>query len=37
MDQTFKALLVSRNKEKKQSVDIVEMGVDDLMEGDTLA
>jgi len=36
MDQTFKALLISRNEEKKQSVDIVEMGVDDLMEGDTL-
>jgi acrylyl-CoA reductase (NADPH) len=36
MDQTFKALLVSRDEAKKQSADFVEMSVDDLMEGDTL-
>lgn len=36
MDQTFKALLVSQGEDKKQSVDYVDMTVDDLMEGDTL-
>ena len=35
-DQTFKALLVSRDENKKQSVDMVDMSVGDLMEGDTL-
>jgi acrylyl-CoA reductase (NADPH) len=32
----FKALLVSRDEAKKQSVDLVEMNVDELMEGDVL-
>ena len=36
MDQTFKALLVSRDEAKAQSVNIVDMNVDELMEGDTL-
>ena len=35
-DQTFKALLVSRDENKKQSVDVVDLTVDDLMDGDTL-
>ena len=35
-DQTFKALLVSRDENKKQSVDFVDMKVSDLMDGDTL-
>ena len=35
-DQTFKALLVSRDENKKQSVDTVDMNVSDLMDGDTL-
>jgi len=35
MSQTsFKALLVSRGEDKKQSADIVELNDDDLMEGD---
>ena len=34
--ETFKALLVSRDAAKKQSVDIVEMRPDDLMDGDVL-
>ena len=34
MSDTFKAILVSRDEEKKQSVDIVEMSDDDLMDGD---
>ncbi len=33
MSDTFKAIQISRNEEKKQSVDIVELGDDDLMEG----
>ncbi len=33
MSDTFKAILVSRDEEKKQSVDIVDMSDDDLMEG----
>ncbi|MEZ5810638.1 MAG: MDR family oxidoreductase [Rhizobiaceae bacterium] len=33
MSETFKAILVSRDEDKKQSVNIVEMGEDDLMEG----
>lgn len=36
MDQTFKALLVSRDEAKKQSVDIVDMTIGDLMDGDTV-
>jgi acrylyl-CoA reductase (NADPH) len=36
MDQTFKALLVSRDEAKKQSVNIVDMNIDDLMDGDTV-
>ncbi len=34
MSQSFKAVLVSRDEEKNQSVNIVEMSEDDLMEGD---
>mgnify|MGYP000668145422 CR=1 FL=1 len=34
MSDTFKAILVSRDEEKKQSVDIVELSEADLMEGD---
>ena len=34
MPDTFKALLVSRDEEKKQSVDFVELADADLMEGD---
>ena len=36
MDQTFKALLVSRDEAKKQSVNIVDMTIGDLMDGDTV-
>lgn len=32
----FKALLISRDQAKKQSVDLVDMTVDELMEGDVL-
>lgn len=34
MSETFKAIQVSRNEEKKQSVDIVELTNADLMDGD---
>ena len=34
--ETFSALLISRDEDKKQSVDRVELTADDLMEGDTL-
>ncbi|WAP70832.1 acrylyl-CoA reductase (NADPH) [Jiella pelagia] len=34
MAETFRAILISRDADKKQSVDIVEMSPDDLMEGD---
>lgn len=34
MSETFRAVLVSRNEEKKQSVDVVELAEDDLMDGD---
>ena len=34
MTGTFKAILVSRDEEKKQSVDIVDMTENELMEGD---
>ena len=34
MSDTFKALLVSRDEDKNQSVDMVELGEDDLMDGD---
>jgi len=34
MTDTFKAIQVSRDEEKKQSVDVVELTQDDLMEGD---
>jgi acrylyl-CoA reductase (NADPH) len=34
MSDTFKAILVSRDEEKKQSVSTVELGDADLMEGD---
>lgn len=36
MGETFKAIQVSRDEEKNQSVDIVELVTDDLMEGDVL-
>lgn len=36
MGDTFKAIQVSRDEDKKQSVDIVELTNDDLMEGDVL-
>ena len=34
MSDSFKAIMVSRDEEKKQSVDIVELNDGDLMEGD---
>ena len=34
MSETFKAILVSRDEEKKQSVDVMDLSMDDLMEGD---
>ena len=34
MTDTFRAILISRDAEKKQSVDVVEMTSDDLMDGD---
>lgn len=34
MSETFQAILISRDEEKKQSVDMVELGESDLMEGD---
>lgn len=34
MSETFKAIQVSRNEEKKQSVDVVELTNADLMDGD---
>lgn len=34
MSDTFKAILVSRDEDKNQSVDIVDMTEDELMEGD---
>jgi acrylyl-CoA reductase (NADPH) len=34
MSETFKAILVTRDENKKQSVDIVEMNDHDLMDGD---
>ena len=34
MSDTFNALLISRDKDKKQSVDWAEMTDDQLMEGD---
>lgn len=34
MSNSFRAIQISRDEEKKQSVDIVELGRDDLMEGD---
>ncbi len=33
MSDNFKAILISRDEEKKQSVDVVELGDDDLMDG----
>lgn len=36
MSDTFKAIQISRDEEKKQSVDIVDLKDDDLMEGDVL-
>ena len=36
MSTTFKAIQISRDEEKKQSVDVVEMTRDDLMEGDVV-
>ncbi len=37
MSDTFKAILVSRDEAKNQSVNIVEMRDADLMEGDVRA
>lgn len=34
MSETFKAILVSRDEEKKQSVDIVELNESEMMDGD---
>lgn len=34
MAETFQAILISRDADKKQSVDVVEMSPDELMEGD---
>jgi acrylyl-CoA reductase (NADPH) len=34
MSETFRAILVSRDQDKKQSVDFVDMREDELMEGD---
>ncbi len=34
MSDTFKAILISRDEDKKQSVGVVELGDSDLMEGD---
>ena len=34
MSETFRAIRVSRDEAKKQSVDIVEMSMDELMDGD---
>ena len=34
MSDTFRAIQVSRDEDKKQSVDVVELTNDDLMEGD---
>ena len=34
MSDTFRAILVSRDEDKKQSVDVVELSPSDLMEGD---
>lgn len=34
MPQTFRAILVSRDEDKKQSVDVVQLSEDDLMQGD---
>ncbi|QKV19561.1 MDR family oxidoreductase [Oricola thermophila] len=36
MADTFKAILVSRDENKNQSVEVRDMAVDDLMEGDTV-
>ena len=34
MSDTFKAILVSRDDEKKQSVAVTDLTLSDLMEGD---
>ena len=34
MSDTFRAIQVSRDEDKNQSVDVVELTNDDLMEGD---
>lgn len=36
MADTFKAILIARDEEKKQSVAVETLGVDDLMEGDVV-
>jgi len=36
MPDSFKAIMVSRDEDKKQSVDVETLTVDDLMEGDTV-
>ena len=36
MADTFKAILISRDEDKKQSVNVETLAVDDLMEGDVV-
>ncbi|WP_421854871.1 MDR family oxidoreductase [Oricola sp.] len=36
MADSFRAILISRDEDKKQSVDVTELTVDDLMEGDVV-
>jgi acrylyl-CoA reductase (NADPH) len=36
MADNFRAILISRDEDKKQSVDVTELTVDDLMEGDVV-
>ena len=36
MAERFRAVLISRDEDKKQSVEMTELGLDDLMEGDVV-
>ena len=36
MAERFRAVLISRDEDKKQSVEMTELGLDDLMEGDVI-
>ncbi|MEM1377951.1 MAG: alcohol dehydrogenase catalytic domain-containing protein, partial [Pseudomonadota bacterium] len=36
MSDTFRAIMVSRDENKKQSVDVEQISVDDLMDGDVV-